>query len=78
MFNDSEPKVNEKPFNWKSIYEDVTENTTSSMSEPRGNAVILSMFTDAAFAGDLVTRRSQSGILIFLNRALGIVSDRIQ
>ena len=27
------------------------------------------MFTDAAFAGDLVTRRSQSGILIFINRA---------
>ena len=39
------------------------------MPEPRGNAVTVSMFTDAAFAGDLVTRRSQSGILIFLNRA---------
>ena len=31
--------------------------------------MIISMFTDAAFAGDLVTRRSQSGILIFLNQA---------
>ena len=27
------------------------------------------MFTDAAFAGNLVTRRSQSGILMFINRA---------
>ena len=39
------------------------------MPEPRGNVVIISMFTDDAFVGDLVTRRSQSGILIFLNRA---------
>ena len=39
------------------------------MLEPRGNAVIISMFTDAAVAGDLVTKRSQSGILIFINRA---------
>ena len=39
------------------------------MPEPRGNPVIISMFTDAAFAGDLVTRRSQSSILIFINRA---------
>ena len=31
--------------------------------------MIISMFTDAAFAGDLVTRRSQTGILIFINRA---------
>ena len=40
------------------------------MSEPRGNVVIVSVFTDDAFSGDLVTRMSQSGILIFLNRAL--------
>ena len=40
------------------------------MPEPRGNTVIILiilMFTDAPFAGDLVTRRLQSGILIFLN-----------
>ena len=30
--------------------------------------MIVSMFIDAAFPGDLVTRRSQSGILIFINR----------
>ena len=72
VFDDAKPKVNEEQFkevNWKSIYGDVTEDIPSNMPEARGNAVIISMFTDAAFAGDLVTRRSQSGILIFLNGA---------
>ena len=39
------------------------------MPETRENPVIISMFTDATLAGDLVTRRSQTGILIFINRA---------
>ena len=47
----------------------VTEDLPSNMPEPRGNPVTISMFTEAAFAGDLVTRRSQSGSLIFINRA---------
>ena len=55
-FDNAEPKMNEKQFNWKSIYKDVTEDTTSSTPEQRGNTVILSMFTDAAFAGNLVAR----------------------
>ena len=47
----------------------MTEDLPSNMPEPKGNPVIISMFIDAAFSGDLVTRRSQSGILIFLNQA---------
>ena len=39
------------------------------MLEPRENPVVISMFSDDAFAGDLVTRRSQSGIILLLNRA---------
>ena len=31
--------------------------------------MIISMITDAVFTGDLMTKRSQSGILIFINRA---------
>ena len=72
MFDNAEPKVNERQFkevNWNSIYGDVTEDIPSNMPEPRGNVVTVLMFTNAAFAGDLVTRRSQSGVLIFLNRA---------
>ena len=72
VFDDRLPEVKEEQFkevNWKNIYGDVTEDIPTNMPEARGNGVIISMFTDAAFAGDLVTRRSQSGILIFINRA---------
>ena len=52
-----------------SLYGDVTNDTLCNMPEPRGNSVVISMFTDAAFNGDLVTRRSQFCILIFLKCA---------
>ena len=71
MFDDAKPEVNEEQFkevNWESIYGDVTKDIPSNMPEPRKNAVIILIFTDASFTGDLVTRRSQSGIIIFLNR----------
>ena len=61
VFDDRLPKVMEEQFkevNWKHIYEDVTEDLPSNMPDPRGSLVIILMFTDAAFAGDLVTRRS--------------------
>jgi hypothetical protein len=38
--------------------------------EPRGNAVKLSLFSDADHAGNLLTRRSHTGHMIFLNNAL--------
>ena len=72
VFDDRLLEVKEEQFkkvNWKNISGDVTEDLPSNMPEPRGNPVTILMFTDAAFAGDLVTRRSQSGILIFINRA---------
>ena len=72
MFDDAKPKVNEEQFkevDWESLYGDVTEDITSNMPEPRANPVVISMFTDATFAGDLVTRRSQSGSIIFINCA---------
>jgi hypothetical protein len=39
------------------------------MSPPRGNAATKHCFVDADLAGNTVTRRSQTGILIFVNRA---------
>ena len=81
VFNDNMPKVKEEQFkevNWKSTYGEVTEDIPCNMPEPRGNPVMISMFTDAAFAGDLVTRRSQSGILVFINRAPTTWYSKIQ
>ena len=72
MFDDNMLEVKEEQFkevDWKSIYGDVTKDIPCNMPEPRENLVLILMFTDAAFAEDLVTRRSQSGILIFINRA---------
>eukprot|EP00978_Attheya_sp_CCMP212_P043638 scaffold288169_cov38-Attheya_sp.AAC.1 len=39
------------------------------MPEPRGNEVTINCFVVADHAGNQVTRRSHTGILIFLNRA---------
>ena len=39
------------------------------MPEPLGLPVEISCFVDADHAGNLLTRRSQSGVLIFLNKA---------
>ena len=39
------------------------------MPEARGNSVKLSMFVDASHAGNKQNRRSQIGILIFMNKA---------
>jgi hypothetical protein len=39
------------------------------MPQPHGNKVKMTMFVDSDHAGNLATRRSQTGILIFLNKA---------
>ena len=39
------------------------------MPEPREKQVSITMFCDANHAGDMVTRRSQSGILLYVNGA---------
>jgi hypothetical protein len=40
------------------------------MPAPRGESVRISCFVDADHAGNVVTRRSHTGILIFVNNAL--------
>ena len=55
--------------NWTEIYGDIKEELPHNMPEPRGNPVYISIFCDAAFAGDVVTRRSQTGILKLINNA---------
>ena len=38
------------------------------MPEPKGNSVNITVFVDADHAGDRATRRSFTGILIYVNR----------
>ena len=64
--------MNEKDFktyDWFGFYCDAKEAIHSNIPKARENTVIISCFVDANHAGDVKDRRSQTGILIFLNRA---------
>ena len=50
-------------------YPDAEEAIPTNVPTPRGKPVQINCFVDADHAGNLVTRRSQTGILIYLNMA---------
>lgn len=53
---------------WKRFYPDaIAEPLPPNMPEPLGNPVQVNLFCDAAHATDLVTRRSTTGFVIFVN-----------
>jgi hypothetical protein len=54
---------------WKEFYPDVAEPIPVNAPEPRGNEVQVNMFCDAAHATCLATRRSTTGVIIFVNGA---------
>ena len=71
-FDPDHPQVDErrfKKYDWYDFYCDAKEAIPDNMPEPRGNVVKTHCFVDANLAGNVVTRRSQTGILIFVNRA---------
>jgi hypothetical protein len=55
--------------NWMDFYGKVTEAIPGDMPVPRGNIVDTTCFVDASHASCLKTRRSQTGILLFVNKA---------
>ena len=72
LFDCAYPKVNEKWFQeyeWFDFYRDAKEAIPPNIPEARGNDVIISCFVDANHAGNQKDRRSQTGILIFINKA---------
>ena len=71
-FDPDHPQVDERRFkryDWFDFYRDAKEAIPDNMPEPRGNVVTTHCFVDADLAGNVKTRRSQTGILIFVNRA---------
>ncbi len=54
---------------WTDFYGDISEEIPPGAPEPRGMPVQINAFIDASHARNKVTRRSHSGILIYLNRA---------
>jgi hypothetical protein len=72
VFDDTLPNLNLASFpvaNWTEFYRDAKEEIPLNAPEPLGKEVNMYCFCDADHAGDRLTRRSQTGIIIFLNRA---------
>jgi hypothetical protein len=66
------PSISEDRFatyDWTDFYRYAEEAIPSNMPTPRGRYMSLHCFVDSDHAGDKVTRRSQTGILIFCNSA---------
>ena len=55
---------------WTDFYKDVKEQIPADAPEPLGKPVEMTSYIDSDHAGDKVTRRSRTGVFIFLNRAL--------
>jgi hypothetical protein len=54
---------------WRDFYGDVAEELPPKMPEPRGQAVDITCFVDANHAGNVITRRSHTGVIIFVQNA---------
>ena len=66
------PNISEDRFvkhDWEEFYRDAEEEIPLDAPEPRGREVGIHCFVDASHAPDKATRRSQTGILIFVNKA---------
>jgi hypothetical protein len=73
VFDPKTPNVDERVFNvnadWRDFYGDVGEELPPNMPEPKGKCVNISCFVDANHAGNVITRRSHTGILIYVQNA---------
>ena len=72
VFDDTIPSYRGERFlkcDWSEFYPDAMEAIPDNMPEPRGKEVLMSCFVDADHAGCRETRRSHSGILLFVNRS---------
>jgi hypothetical protein len=54
---------------WTDFYGDVVEELPPKMPKPLGKSVTISCFVDANHARNMITRRSHTGILIYLQNA---------
>ena len=54
---------------WREFYGDVEELMPAGAPEPRGRSVHIACFVDSDHAGNKVTRRSHTGIIIFVQNS---------
>jgi hypothetical protein len=70
VFDDSYVRIDDEVgTDWNSFYPKAKEELPENMPEPRGKMVQVIVFVDASYGCDLLTRRSRTGILIYINRA---------
>ena len=72
FFDPTIPKISAdrfQSFDWEDFYRESKEPIPHDCPEMRGNPVEVHCFLDASHASDKATRRSQTGILIFVNVA---------
>ena len=73
VFDPAYVEIDESVFfqgNWDDYYGECKEDVPLVRPQPRGRAVVISMFCDADHAGNLLTRRSHTGLLIYLNNSI--------
>jgi hypothetical protein len=61
--------LNQNDVDWQQYYPEASEPIPPNMPEPRGREVSTTCFVDADHAGCKLTRRSHTGVVIFVNRA---------
>ena len=64
-----EPSPHDRAQAMRKIYPDALDELPHNMPSPRGEPVNITIFVDADHAGNRVTRRSHTGIVIFINSA---------
>jgi hypothetical protein len=72
LFDDNEPVYDEERFavcDWSEYYPGAREAIPPNAPEARGKSVVTSCFVDADHAGCKATRRSHTGVLIYVNKA---------
>jgi Reverse transcriptase (RNA-dependent DNA polymerase) len=69
MDDDRGPVDPEPDQDWKEFYPDAVEQIPPNAPKPRGRSVNMVCYCDSDHAGDMATRRSRTGVLIFVNKA---------
>ena len=71
-FGPQHPEINERLFaahDWYDFYRDYKEAIPVEAPTPRRNVVSTHCLVDADHSGDMATRRSHTGVLLFVNKA---------
>ena len=72
FFDPQHPELDERSFttyDWYDFYRDAKEPVPGDMPAPRGQTVSTHCFVDSDHAANTVMRCSQTGLLLFVNRA---------